>query len=199
MAKNKESEKKDQGPKPRTDIARLENLPDFMRGQAGMGTERIRPEDVEIPRIKLLQALNPEVQEGGQKQGTFFHTVAEQNLGSELKLTIVYVDQSFILWRPRKSGGGILARAMDGVHWSPADAEFDVQLDDGKTKVKWRTAPTVAKSGLSEPLISGVRQLSHDTPTFVPASNGVPKSAASAAFFVLCPKVLRFADQHPSP
>ena len=125
-------------------------LPSFMQGQAGLGTEQIGAADVEIPRLKLLQALSPEVQEGGHRQGSFFHTVTEESLGTELKIVIVYVDQSFILWRPRKTGGGILARALDGVHWTPPNAAFDVVLDDGKTKVTWKTADTVAKSGLAE-------------------------------------------------
>jgi hypothetical protein len=129
--------------------ARQDQLPAFMRGQAGMGTERIGTADIEIPRLKLLQALSPEVQEADHKQGHFFHAVAERTIGNEVGIVIVYVDQAFILWRPRKAGGGILARAADGVHWNPPSATFDIQLDNGK-KVTWRTAPTVMKSGLAE-------------------------------------------------
>lgn len=125
-------------------------IPDFMKGKAGLGAEKISAADVEIPRLKLLQALNPEVQEGGHRQGHFFHTIAEKSLGSEVSVVFVYTDKSYILWRPRKTGGGILARAMDGIHWSPPDATFEVMLDDQKTKVTWKTALTVAKSGLGE-------------------------------------------------
>jgi hypothetical protein len=123
-------------------------LPAFMRGKAGQGVEQIRSADVEIPRIQLLQALSPQVQEGF-RQGEFFHTVAEESIGNEVDLVIVYVSLSYILWKPRKSGGGILARAQDGIHWIPANQEFKVNLDDGKA-VTWRTADTVARSGLAE-------------------------------------------------
>lgn len=123
-------------------------LPAHMRGLAGLGTEKIGAQDVETPRIKLLQALSPEVQEGGHRQGTFYHSVAEENLGASVQVVVVYADQAFILWRPRKQGGGILARAMDGVHWTPPNAEFDVQIGD--KAVKWRTADTVVRSGLAE-------------------------------------------------
>jgi hypothetical protein len=61
------------------------------------------------------------------------------------------MNKRYILWNPRESGGGILARADDGVHWSPPDTTFEVRLDKkygGKT-VKWRTARTVAESGLA--------------------------------------------------
>jgi hypothetical protein len=117
---------------------------------AGVGVERISAADVEIPRILLLQALSPQVQDGGERAGRFYHSVAEVALGDKLDIIIVYADQSFILWRPRESGGGILARAADGIHWSPPDATFEVKIKGIKESIKWRTAPTVAKSGLAE-------------------------------------------------
>jgi hypothetical protein len=122
--------------------------PDFMKKYAGQGTEAISAHDVEVPRVKLLQALSPEVQNGEHRPNTFYHTLAEENLGAEVEVVPVYVDQSFILWRPRKSGGGMLARAADGIHWDPPNATFEVQLDSGK-RVTWRTAKTVQQSGLA--------------------------------------------------
>ncbi len=126
------------------------DLPAHMRGMAGMGVERMRPEDVEIPRIRLLQALSPEVQEGDGKPNTFWHTVADVSLGEILKVVICYVDQSFILWRPRNMGGGILARAADGIHWNPPEGTFEVTPDGYKKKVTWKLGSTVVKSGLAE-------------------------------------------------
>jgi hypothetical protein len=129
--------------------ATQQQLPEWMRGMAGQGTERLTSDDVELPRLKLLQALSPEVQEGDNRPNSFYHTVAETNLGSTLTIIPLYIDIGYILWRPRKSGGGILARAADGIHWTPADAVFDVTLDNGRA-VSWRTAKTVAKSGLDQ-------------------------------------------------
>lgn len=130
-------------------LAAQESLPAWMRGKAGQGVESLSSQDVEIPRLQLLQALSPQVQEADFKQGEFFHTVAEESLGKEVDLTIVYVNKTYILWRPRKSGGGILARSMDGIHWVPGDGKFDVTLDN-KKQVTWNTKPTVAASGLAE-------------------------------------------------
>lgn len=128
----------------------LATIPEFMKGLAGAGTETLSGADVEVPRIKLLQALSPEVQEGDNKANTFFHTVAEESLGSEVEIIPVFIEQSFILWRPRQSGGGILARSMDGVHWTPSTGEFDVKLPKSNKTVKWKLAPTVAASGLAD-------------------------------------------------
>lgn len=123
-------------------------LPAFMRGRAGQGVETLTSQDVEVPRLQLLQALSPQVQESDFKQGEFFHTVAEESLGKEISLSIVYVNKTYILWRPRDAGGGILARSMDGIHWSPPDQEFTVKIN--KRDVTWRTAKTVAASRLAE-------------------------------------------------
>ncbi len=125
-------------------------VPSFMGDMAGQGMERIASSDLEIPRIKLLQALSPELETHNEtKQGQFWHTIAEVVMGSTLKFVPVYVDQSFILWRPRNQGGGILARAQDGIHWSPDHGEFAVELP-GKRAVTWKIAKTVAASGLAE-------------------------------------------------
>lgn len=125
-------------------------IPAFMKDQIGLGTESLGMSDVETPRIKLMQLISPELSEiDGIKAGEFWHTLAERNLGNSVRVCPIYVDQRFLLWRPRNSGGGILARADDGIHWNPAGAEFDVQLKSG-AKVKWRTAPTVAQSGLDK-------------------------------------------------
>ena len=125
-------------------------VPSFMAGDAGLGTENLGAGDVEIPRIKLMQKISPELEEvNNLKAGDFYHTLADLNLGPEVRVTPIYTDTRFILWRPRKNGGGILARADDGLHWSPANVDFQVKLDNGQ-EVVWHTANTVAQSGLDK-------------------------------------------------
>ena len=124
-------------------------MPGFMAGEVGLGTEKLGAGDAEVPRIKLMQALSPELVEYDIRAGNFWHTLAEENMGSEVRISPIFIDVRFILWRPRKSGGGILARADDGQHWSPPNGEFAVKLDSGK-EVTWKTAPTVDQSRLAE-------------------------------------------------
>lgn len=123
-------------------------LPDFMKDDIGKGTEGISSSSVEIPRIKLIQKISPELDTFNDlRAGDFWHTILEQSLGTEVRICPIYVDERFILWRPQEDGGGILARADDGIHWHPAPAEFKVKLKDG-TGVTWRTEKTVAGSKL---------------------------------------------------
>jgi len=128
-------------------------MPSFMEGKAGRGTENIGASDIEVPRIKLMQSNSPELETYNDlKNGEFFHTITEEPLGKSIRVVPIYMDQQFILWNPRDSGGGILARAGDGIHWSPEDAEFKVKLDkkDGGLDVVWKTAKTVAASRLDQ-------------------------------------------------
>lgn len=127
-------------------------VPDFMKADAGKGTEALTAADLEIPRLILLQSLSPEVTEGDERPGGFYHTILEETIapkGEALRIVPIFSEIRYILWRPRHEGGGILARADDGIHWNPGNAEFDVKpYKDRPDTVKWKTAPTVEESGL---------------------------------------------------
>jgi len=133
------------------EVAIAEQTPEWMRKHSHEGTENVGSGDVEIPRLQLLQALSPEVTDGDEKPGVFYHSVLEEALGKQVRVIPIYTDIRYILWRPRHEGGGILARADDGVHWNPPKAKFTVKPDKGSDRsVVWETKPTVAESGLAE-------------------------------------------------
>ena len=124
------------------------SLPAFAQEYARLGTLDVG--DLEIPRLKLLQASSRELTEfNNAKEGGFWHSLIHESFGSSVRICPIYIDWRFILWRPREAGGGILARADDGKHWTPADTEFIIKLRSGH-EVKWRTARTVMASGLDK-------------------------------------------------
>jgi len=134
-----------------TSTGGLPAAPSFMQGLTGQGMEGLNASDIEIPRIKLLQGISPELMEfDDAKQGHFFHNVAEMDLGDKLTIVPLYIWKMFILWQPRESGGGILARAEDGIHWNPGAGEFDVKINKGTKNARWKLAPTVAASRLDQ-------------------------------------------------
>jgi len=146
-------------------------LPEFVQGYAGLGGLGVN--DQEMPRLKLLQAASPELAKFNKaKPGEFWHSLINDTLGSTVRICPIYIDWRFILWRPREAGGGILARADDGKHWEPADTEFTVKLKSGH-EVKWRTADTVAASGL------------HKRGSYNPSDPKSP-SAASRLYSIVC-------------
>lgn len=146
MAKAKEDETGSKAVAVRQEAA----VPAFMKQHAGMGVENLGMGDFEIPRIKLLQAISPEVTDGRGKSGQWWHTVLEEDLGPILDFVPLYLSKAAILWRPRHDGGGILARADDGMNWSPPNGKFTVKIDKRGTTRTWVMAPTVAESRLLE-------------------------------------------------
>lgn len=125
-------------------------MPDFMSG-APLGTEHLTNSDVELPRLVLLQATSPQVSDADATPGAFFHTLLEEEMGKEMEIIPLHISTRYMLWKPRHDGGGILARADDGVHWSPPNAEFQVKpIKDSDLTVTWATKPTVSQSGLDK-------------------------------------------------
>jgi hypothetical protein len=100
----------------------------------------------------LIQAISPELTEfpDQAKAGQFWHTIAQENLGPTIKAIPIIIRKSYVLWAPRNDDRGILARAMDGIHWEPANAEFRVKPKGSPAEVIYRTANTVMESKLDQ-------------------------------------------------
>lgn len=141
-----------------TEVAETKNMalavPDFMKEDIDqkLGSEHLSSDALRPPRIKLLQKTSPEIDENEDlRSGIYYHDGAGLDLGKEVLIIPCYLSESYFLFGP-KQGDGLLARADDGVHWSPADTEFEVQFDakQGGGTAVWRTAKTVKKSGLDQ-------------------------------------------------
>jgi hypothetical protein len=135
------------------DVAQQRNtIPDYLRDKGK--TERfgnIDSSDLVIPRVKLMQAVSPEVTEfEGAKAGDFWHTILQESLGKSLIGIPIVVKKTQVLWAPRGDERGILARSRDGVHWDPPQGEFQVKFKGNNTPYTWKLAPTVAESGLDQ-------------------------------------------------
>lgn len=113
------------------------SLPAFMQADAasGLGKENIARDDMVVPRVALMQAVSEQAIEGVAEIGHFWHTVLEEDLGEELDIVIVHHSKQYILWNPRHSGGGILARASNGQTW---DGDFDGEIAPYKDKPKYK-------------------------------------------------------------
>ncbi len=107
--------------------------------------------DLILPRVKLLQAISPEVETfEAAKAGNFWHSIAEESLGTSVKIIPIVVRKSYVLWAPRGDQRGILARADDGINWDIQD-DFKVKPKGSPKEVIWSTkAGTVAASRLDQ-------------------------------------------------
>jgi hypothetical protein len=137
------------------------NLPaeQYDYGQyAGVGQDQIDNADVSIPRLKVIQAMSPEAKDELAKEGDLLHSITKEVLvpkGGKTPVIPILYQKEYILWRDRKSGGGIMARARKvlvtgGVvkyAWDQPDTVFEDKLD-GKLAVKYKTAKYIEDDGL---------------------------------------------------
>ena len=130
-------------------------IPEFMRGDAGRGLENMDSSDIETPRLLLLHAVSPQVNDyENARPGTYWHNMINEPVGDAkngFEGVILYVDKRAILWRPRPpiDTGGILARSDDLRVWNPSNATFTVKAAGGGT-IEYRTKRSVTESRLLE-------------------------------------------------
>jgi hypothetical protein len=120
-------------------------LPAYLQGkQKEHKVGNIDHTDKIVPRVKLLQAISPEVEEfEDAKAGIFWHSVASEGMGSELLGVPVLLRKTYVLWSPRNDDRGILARAVDGLHWDNAGMEFTVKPKNSPHNVTYKLGKTV--------------------------------------------------------
>jgi hypothetical protein len=132
------------------------NVPDYLRPHLGQGSglQGLDVTDFVVPRVKLLQAISPEVEAfEDAKPGMFWLTVLDKPLsqpGENLDFIPISNRKKYLLLAPLGDGRNVLARAEDGIHWTPPDREWQVKLKGVKNPVTWATNPTVRESGLAE-------------------------------------------------
>lgn len=129
-----------------------QDIPDYLTGKESLGLEALSKEDFNIPQLKLLHPINPEIQQyqGVAIAGEFWHTSLVRSLGVRVPCVVTVARKRVILWRPRTDqGGGILAVSNDGINWARGgNTEFIVNLKGVKEPVKWHTRNNVLESGL---------------------------------------------------
>lgn len=131
-------------------------LPAYLQGKdkdKSVKLGNVDSSDIIIPRVKLLQAVSPEVEAYNEaKTGQFWHTLAEQALGNEIDIVPIFMKKEVVLWSPRGDDRGILARSSDCVNWDSgfANLKFDVKIKGVKETITWDTKGSVKESGLME-------------------------------------------------
>lgn len=87
-------------------------VPDYIKQDSNRGSENVGTDDLVIPRLEVLQALSPQLDESapeyipGAKQGDLVNSVTRQNYGKEVFLLNVFYTKQWLVWRDRKLGGG---------------------------------------------------------------------------------------------
>lgn len=152
----------------------LDIAPDWMK-KGSKGKELIRQEHVELPQLKIITDQTKGQKENRWQPGNFLHSILEEEVNGEegiLLTPILFLQPRYRLMNPIDQGGGVLARADDGINWNPANHTFDVKIHDGKKAVQWRTGKTIfskPEPGFKNPTEWGSSD--PDDPNSVPAAD----------------------------
>jgi hypothetical protein len=114
-----------------------DDVPEYLKAQMqnNRGSEKVTQDDLTIPRLEVLQALSPQLDEkedkyiAGAKQGQLINSVTNQVYGSEVFVVPVIFDKQWLVWKDRDQGGGFL-----GSFPNPEDAEDKAKEEGGEDK-----------------------------------------------------------------
>lgn len=125
-----------------TAIATRGDMPDYIK-QAQRGSENVDMQDLVIPRIELVQALSPCIEEGnaqfieGARPGMFYNSVTRELYGPSLIVCPAFFKKQYLCWRDRKMGGG-----FGGAFDSMAEAQDRIAQEDMRSQDDWEAVET---------------------------------------------------------
>ena len=116
------SKKKEEKNLPATKAPEAKNLPattEMFTGEASSGFEGIRPADVAIPFLFVLQSMSPQVKRGtaqhivGAEEGKLFNSVTLEVLDPPARVVPCAFQKAWVEWVPREAGGGFVKQHLD--------------------------------------------------------------------------------------
>ena len=108
-------------------------LDKMLEADAGVGLENITTDDMQIPFIRIIQALSPQLQKDdplyikGAEQGDIFNTVSQEVYKADEGVVVVpaFFEKKFLEFQLRSSGGGFVREL------SPDDKDITMTSREG--------------------------------------------------------------------
>lgn len=168
-------------------------LPAHLQGGKKAKLGNLDKSDLIIPRVKLLQAISPEIVEQNNplaKPGQFWHTIAAEPMGDRLTFVPIVIRKTLALWAPRGDQRGILARSSDCVNWDAGfkNQEFDVKPKGVARAFKINTGDSVKSSFIVD---------LEDSPSLDEFGTGIPGDPKSAPMASLTYNMLFYFPDFP--
>ena len=118
-----------------TDVA-PSTLSSLLEEEAGAGLENFNTEDMQIPFIRILQALSPQLNKQdslyikGAEQGDIFNTVSQQVYKADEGVIVVpcFFEKKFLEFALRSSGGGFIKEL------APDDKDITLTTREGASR-----------------------------------------------------------------
>lgn len=114
-----------------------------------LGFEDEEPEDMIIPRVKIVQTLSPERKEKIAEEGDIINSLTKEKLNGK-KFIPVFKFNNHIWWKDRADGGGILCMSRDGKRGEMSDGTLALcsacrKCEFDNTKQGKEAVPTCVK------------------------------------------------------
>lgn len=187
--------------------------PDF--AGSGRGSENVNTDDLQIPRIGIVQALSPERKKtdqayiSGAEEGMMFNSVTRELYTGSLLVIPVYYRKEFFLWRVRASGGGF--RGVFQTYGDAQAAQLDIQdkteiidtaqqfclvsADNGATWSEAVVSMTSSNGGVSKRWNSDLRLRGADRFANVYQLSVVEKNNEKGTFYIFKEQWVRWATE----
>ena len=131
-------------------------LDKMLEADAGVGLENITTEDMQIPFIRIIQALSPQLQKDdplyikGAEQGDIFNTVSQEIYKQDEGVIVVpaFFEKKFLEFQLRSSGGGFVRElAADDKDIAMTNREGTIELlPNGNELVRTHQHLVIAQS-----------------------------------------------------
>lgn len=120
-------------------VTKDEQLPSYIKQGQNRGNENVSNEDLQLPRIDVLQALSPQINKkkdeyiDGAEVGMLFNTLTGELYPEGIHITPVSFVKRFLVWVDRKqdSEGG-----LRGVFDTAEEAEAFIQEQEDESKLE---------------------------------------------------------------
>jgi len=137
------------------EIGILSDMPEWMKGMGedNSGNEEVGKDDLVIPRLAIIQAISPELDENdpayikGAKNGMMFNTLTRELMNEILVIPIKF-EKPYLLWRDRKKGGGF------GGQYATLE-EADATRSEQETPAEWDITDTPTNLCIAIPADGG--------------------------------------------
>lgn len=124
----------------KNEIAKVEaQLPSYIKQDSNRGNENVTSDDLQLPRIDVLQALSPQINKKkesyiqGAEVGMLFNTLTGELYEDGVHITPISFKKSYLVWvdRRKDSSGG-----LRGVYDTQGEAEQAVAADPERDKLE---------------------------------------------------------------
>ena len=134
----------------------VSELDKMLEADSGAGLENITTEDMQIPFIRIIQALSPQLQKDdplyikGAEQGDIFNTVSQEIYKQDEGVIVVpaFFEKKFLEFQLRSSGGGFVRElAADDKDITMTSRENTIELlPNGNELVRTHQHLVIAQS-----------------------------------------------------